>query len=181
MLFIPARRIKLETARGFRTELRVDPLWRAIKIFQESGAEPALHFQRGAVVPVPAELFTAPLELNLEAGKRLCGEDQGKTRFSVRDLLNQTIDDRIGAGHEWFLPQSHCRIIEDPQTSGFVRVNRDQLVDASAPFPRALSGLIRDEDLEPMIAQAISYPHLAHRPWIDRDPLASGLAIVTPQ
>ncbi|HEX7227660.1 MAG TPA: hypothetical protein VF353_07785 [Candidatus Binatia bacterium] len=35
--------------------------------------------------------------------------------------------------------------------------------------------------MEPMIVQAISYPHLAHRPWIDRNPLASGLAIVTPQ
>jgi hypothetical protein len=79
------------------------------------------------------------------------------------------------------LPKSHRRIIEDPQASGFVQVNRDQLVHPSAPFPRALSALVRDDDVERMIAQAISYPHLAHRPWIDRDPLASGLAIVMPQ
>jgi hypothetical protein len=41
--------------------------------------------------------------------------------------------------------------------------------------------LIWDEDLELIIAHAISYPHLTHLPWINRDPLPSNLAIVTPQ
>ena len=65
--------------------------------------------------------------------------------------------------------------------SGLVRVNGDQFIHASAPFDPAVSALIWDEELELMIAQAISYPHLAHLPWIACDPLPSGLPIVTPQ
>jgi hypothetical protein len=70
--------------------------------------------------------------------------------------LNQPIDDRIRAGHEWFLLKPHCGVIEDPHTVRFVRVNGDQLVHASAPFDPAVSGLMWDEHLELMIAHAIS-------------------------
>jgi hypothetical protein len=61
------------------------------------------------------------------------------------------------AGYEWFLPKPHCRIIEDPHAPGFVRVNGNQFVHASVPFPPAVSALIWDEDLELIIAHAISY------------------------
>jgi hypothetical protein len=145
------------TAHDLRQELRIDLLWRGIKVFQQSGAEPARLIERRAVVPIAAELFTAPLELSLKSGKRSCREDQGETQLSVRDILNQPIDNRIGAGNEWFLPKPHCQIIEDPQPAGSVRVNGNQLVHASVPFPPAVSALIWDEDLEPIIAHAISY------------------------
>jgi hypothetical protein len=114
----------------------------------------------------------------LKSGKRLRREDQGKTRLSVRDSLNQPVDDGIGAGNKWFLPKPNCRVIEDPHASRRVWVNGNQLVHASTPFDLVVSALSWDEDPEPMIAQAIPYSHLAHLPWNGCDPPSSGLPII---
>src|SRR5205823_15049167 len=81
-------------------DLYVNLARRGRKIFQESGAEPALHLELVAVIPVAPGFSPAPLKFPVRSGKRRRTKDRAKSFLGIGDIGNRFVDHRVDAGDE---------------------------------------------------------------------------------
>src|SRR4051812_29714746 len=85
-----------------------------VKIFEESGAEPALHLIIWRPVPIATVLFASPFKFDGVAGKRGGREDEAKALPGVGNFFDQAIDHGVDAGHEGFSAKTYTRVVENP-------------------------------------------------------------------
>jgi len=106
-----------------------------VEVLEQCRAQPTDHVEFVAPVDIASALLVQPLQRHLVPREGKLGEDQDETVASVGNLLGETIDDQICTGHERFLDQTDCGVVEDPHPFMGIRVDHLDTVIARHEMP----------------------------------------------